>query len=232
MLQHFSEDIWIANGSTVAVFGFRYPTRMAVIKLANGTLLVWSPIQLSRELRDAVDALGPVKHLVAPNALHHLHLTDWRHAYPGAKLYAPPGLRQKRPDITFDADLSSEPPTAWVNEIDQVLVTGNAITTEIVFFHRKSATVLFTDLIQGFPVGWFTGWRSFVARLDLMVGPEPQVPRKFRAAFVNRRAARIAIQQILAWPAERVLMAHGDPIRQDARRFLVRAFRWLTGDPG
>jgi hypothetical protein len=61
-----------------------------------------------------------------------------------------------------------------------------------------------------------------------MVGPEPSVPRKFRVAFTNRRAARDSLEHILAWPAEKVLMAHGTPIERDARAFLRRAFAWLA----
>jgi len=55
-------------------------------------------------------------------------------------------------------------------------------------------------------------------------GVSKKVPRKFRVAFVNRRAARDSLKQILAWPAEKVLMAHGTPIEQDARAYLRRAF--------
>jgi hypothetical protein len=116
----------------------------------------------------------------------------------------------------------------WGDDIDQVLVQGNVITTEVVFFHRNSGTVLFTDLIQTFRANWFSGWRAIVARLDLMVAPEPSVPRKFRAAYINRRAARASIAHVLAWSAEKVLMAHGDPINDDGRAFIYRAFHWLN----
>jgi hypothetical protein len=54
------------------------------------------------------------------------------------------------------------------------------------------------------------------------------VPRKFRIAFTKRRAARDSLQRIFAWPAERVLMAHGTPVEKDAQAFLRRAFRWLA----
>jgi hypothetical protein len=100
------------------------------------------------------------------------------------------------------------------------MVHGNLITTEVVFFHIKSGTVLFTDLI-------LSGWRAVVAKLDLMVGPEPSVPRKFRLAFTNRRGARDSLKRIFAWPAEKVLMAHGTPVEKGARAFLRRAFGWL-----
>jgi len=226
-LQSFGPEIWIADGSEADVAGFRYPTRMVVVRLAGGGLFIWSPVALSPDLRPEIEALGAVRHLVAPNSLHHLFLGEWRQAYPEAKLWAAPGLRQRRSDLEFDGDLGDTPPPEWAAELDQVVVRGNAITTEVVFFHRPSGSVLSTDLIQQFRPGWFTGWRALVARLDLMVGTEPSVPRKFRLAFVDRNAARPAIRRILEWPAGKVLMAHGAPVERDARAFIARAFRWL-----
>jgi hypothetical protein len=137
-------------------------------------------------------------------------------------------LRTKRKDIVFDADLGSAPSPDWVGDIDQVMMHGNLIITEVVFFHVKSATVLFTDLIQQISADRLTGWRAIVAKLDLMVGLEPSVPRKFRVTFTDRHAARGSLEHILAWPAERVLMAHGPPVENDARSYLRRAFGWLT----
>ena len=227
MLQEFGREIWIVDGPCVAVAGFQYPTRMAVVRLSDGSLFIWSPIRLTDELRAAVDAVGPVRHIVAPNSLHHLFLAEWKRAYPDAVLHAPPGLRKKRPDIAFDANLGEAPSAAWAGEIDQVVMHGNVITTEVVFFHVQSGTVLFTDLLQQIPPKLLSGWRAIVAKLDLMTGPEPSVPRKFRLAFTRRSAARDALAHVLAWPAERVLMAHGAPVQKDARAFLRRAFGWL-----
>jgi len=228
MLKPFGPDVWIADGPDAVVGGFHYPTRMAVIRLSDGRLFIWSPIQLTDILRAEVDTLGQVAHIVAPNSLHHLFLVEWKSAYPEAKVYAPPGLRKKRKDIAFDADLVNAASPDWAGEIDQVLMQGNLITTEVVFFHVGSGTVLFTDLIQQLPVSLFSGWRGLVAKLDLMVGPEPSVPRKFRFTFTNRRAARDSLQRIFAWPAEKVLMAHGTPVEKDAPAFLRRAFGWLA----
>jgi hypothetical protein len=229
MLAPFGPEIWIADGSQVTVGGFHYGTRTAIIRLAEGSLFIWSPISLDDRLRAEIDGLGAVRYVIAPNSLHHLFLDEWRRAYPNAKLYAPPGLHAKRKDIDFDGDLGDEPSAEWGDDIDQVVVPGNRITTEVVFFHRNSATVLFTDLIQQFPSKWFSGWRSVVARLDLMTESEPTVPRKFRIMFTDRPAARTALARIQAWPAEKVLMAHGKPVTTDGRAFIDRAFRWLTG---
>jgi len=225
-LEQFGEDIWIASGPTVTSAGFRYPTRMAVIRLGSG-LFIWSPTALVPDLRAEVDALGEVRFVAAPNSLHGAFLPDWSKAYPQAALYAAPGSRKARPDITFDTDLGDEPDPAWSSEIDQAVMHGNMITSEVVFFHCKSRTVLFTDLIQHFPPGWFGGMQALIARLDGMTGAEPQVPQKFRVAFNNRKAARASLERILAWPAEKVVMAHAEPVREDGRAFIERAFRWL-----
>ncbi len=227
MLRPFGTDIWLADGAEVDVAGFRYPTRAAVIRLSDGGLLVWSPVALTSALRADVDALGSVRHLVAPNSLHHLFLGQWRDAYPMAKLHAPPGLRRKRQDIAFDGDLDDGAAPVWAGDLEQVVIPGNLITTEVVFFHVASRTVLFADLLQQFAPGSLSGWRALVARLDLMMESEPQVPRKFRAAFIDRAQARAAIQQVLAWPAEQVVMAHAPPVLGDGQAFVARAFGWL-----
>jgi len=227
-LEEFGPEIWVGSGPTVtAGGGFHYPTRMAVIRLSGGGLFVWSPVALSDELGAAVDGLGDVRYLIAPNSLHHSFLGEWRRAYPAARLYAAPGLRRRRKDLEFDGDLGDAAAGEWAEEIDQVVVRGNLITTEVVFFHRQSGTAIFTDLIQHFTPTWFTGWRALVARLDLMAAAEPEVPRKFRNAFVNPRAARAALRRILAWPTKRVLMAHAPPVENGGQAFIGRAFQWL-----
>ena len=111
---------------------------MAIIRLANNELFVWSPVPLSEELRDETDALGNVRYLVAPNSLHHLYVSEWKAAYPDAVICATGELKKKRPDLGIGAELDDEPISGWAGEIDQVLMRGNLITTETVFFHRKS----------------------------------------------------------------------------------------------
>jgi hypothetical protein len=227
-LIEFGPETWTAQGPTVtAAAGFHYPTRMAVIRLAGGGLVVWSPTALSEEIHAQLSSLGKVCFLFPPNSLHHVFLDAWQKAYPDAKTYAPPGLRQKRKDIRFDGDFDEAMVADWKEELDLAIMRGNLITTEVVFFHRKSGTVLFADLIQQFRPGWFKGWRAVVAQLDLMMGAEPSVPRKFRIVFTDRRAARTSLQTILAWPANKVLMAHGEPVIDGAQAFIKRAFQWL-----
>ncbi len=228
LLTEFGPGIWVGEGPVVPFFHFPYPTRMVVMRLTDGSLFVWSPIALSPDLKAEVDARGPVRHLVSPNLLHHLFLGEWKAAYPEARLYASPGLRKRRKDLAFDADLGDAPDPAWAADIDQVAVLGSPWLTEVVFFHRASHTAIFTDLIENFPPGWFKGWRGFLARIDGIVAPHPGAPRELRWSFLfHRRQARAALERILAWPLERVIVAHGDMVTADAAAFVRKAFAWL-----
>jgi len=226
MMEPFGADIWISSGRDVVSAGFRYPTRMAVIRLESGGLFVWSPTALA-DVRAEVDALGPVRFIVTPTAMHSTFLAEWRKAYPEARLFAAPHSRKRSKHIPFDADLGDAADAGWAKEIDQAVMRGNAIAEEVVFFHWRSSTVLVADLIQHFPPGWFKGLQALVARLDGMTGKEPRVPQKFRLAFTNRKAARKGLTRVMAWPAEKVVMAHAEPVRTEGRAFIGRAFRWL-----
>ncbi|MCK0094542.1 DUF4336 domain-containing protein [Yoonia sp. F2084L] len=228
MLTSFADDIWIADGSDLSVMGFTYPTRCAVMRLQRGDLLVWSPIALHDVLKAQIDALGTVSHLIAPNMFHHMFLSEWQAAYPKARLYGLSGLHSKRSDLRFNGVLGDDPDAAWANQIDQIVLNNN-LTDEVVFFHQLSRTVIFTDLIQQFSTGFHTGWRGVIARLDLMVGDIPNVPRKFRLGFRNKAKARASVEKVLDWPIERVLLAHGTPVTADGHAVLKRTFHWLIG---
>jgi hypothetical protein len=201
---------------------------MAAIRLTNGDLFVWSPIALTPELKAQIDALGRVAHLVSPNKIHHLFLAQWKAAYPSARLYAPPGLARRRKELHFDTALGDAPDAAWAADVDQVRMGGSLAMTEIVFFHGKSRTAIFADLIQNFAPGWFKGWRGVLARLDGITARDPGAPREWRFSFRNRKAPRKALARIVAWQPEQVVMAHGDMVRRDGTEFIRKAFRWLA----
>ena len=224
----FSTEIWVAEGPVVRFMGFPYPTRMAIIRLNDGGLFLWSPIALTPGLQATVDALGPVRYLVAPNKLHHLFLGDWKTAYPWARMYAPPGLTRRRRDLAFDEKLTNEPPAVWSAEIDQTFVHGSFALTEAAFFHRASKTVLITDLIQCFPPDWFKGWRRWVAKRTGIVGPKPGTPIDFRTSFTNRRVLRQSIERILGWQPEHLIVAHGPLIEEDAVGYIRQALSWAA----
>ncbi len=221
------EDLWTVDGPPIrGAAGFDFPTRMCVARLPEGGLWIHSPIAPDAALAKELAALGPVRHLVAPNDLHHSFLADWASTYPVARVHAAPGVQAKSAGVVVDHPLDGDTPADWAGTFDQLIFAGNRITTEVVFFHRPSGTAIFTDLLQQLPEGMNRGWRGAVARIDLMTAPAPSVPRKFRVAFTNRRALRSTLTHMRTWPVRQVVMAHGPVVTRDAARLLTRAFDW------
>jgi hypothetical protein len=232
-LAPIADEIWLADGPVVNFYSFPYPTRMAVVWLEAGGLWIWSPTALDPALKAAVDALGPVTHLVSPNKLHHLSLDAWTRAYPDAALWGPPSTIRKRRDLSFDGTLGDEPPAAWDGEIDQSWVRGSFLFDEVVFFHRASRTAIIGDLSEAFSEDFlrrhWAGWQRWIARLWSITADKGKAPLELRLSYVGRgRAqARAAVQRILDWKPERVVMAHGEWQRANGGAYLEKAFGWL-----
>ena len=177
----------------------------------------------------AIDRLGPVEWLVAPNSLHYWYVADWQRLYPAARTLAVPGLADhaKRPfrvDAVVDADDAPLP-----GGLRAVLVPGTAVT-EAVFFHEPSRTVILTDLIENFePQRVRSRFYRWLVRLSGAAHPDGKAPIDLRLTFwPRRRRVRAAMATILGWDCERVVMAHGLPYASDGAAELRRAFRWAV----
>ncbi len=227
MLEQFSDSLYISDGPTVSFYGFPYPTRMAVSRLSDGYVWVWSPVALTEALADEIDAFGPVRHIVSPNKIHHLFLQQWVERWPDARLYAPPGLARKKPELHFHAELDDEPSPAWAADFDQVVFRGSFALEEVAFFHRASRTAIIGDLIQRHSESAMSGWKGSLMRLDGLVGEHGSTPREWRASFIRREPARAARSRVLGWKPERLLIAHGQCARSDAANIIAEALSWI-----
>ena len=227
MLEEFGPSVYVADGPTVPFLSFPYPTRMAVARLTDGSAWVWSPIALTPELERAVDSIGPVRHIVSPNKLHHLFLKEWVERWPEARLYAPPGLARRKPGLHFHAELGDEAEPAWAADIDQTIFRGSIAMDEVAFFHRQSRTAIFCDLVQRHDPAKMRGLKGMLMRLDGLVGEHGSTPREWRASFLRRHPARAARARVLAWEPERLLIAHGACAQENAKRTLARALAWI-----
>lgn len=211
---------------------YPYTHRAIVIRLNDSSLFVTSPIRLTSDLRADIDTLGAMKYIVSPNHLHHLHMGDWSQAYPDAKLYASPRLPSKRKDLSFYKTLSTDTPEPeWAGQIEQcVFGNGNGWFDEIVFFHRASGTVIFTDLIMDFDPATFSLIAQVTTRWNQMYRHTPLGIQL--AHTLNHPTLRNAFQTIRAWQPERAIVAHSPWLCAEGKRqvadFLDSAFDWLT----
>ena len=223
MLEPLAPDLWCV-AAPQRFLGVEIGTRMSVVRLADGSLLLHSPVAISPALRTELATLGEVRHAVAPNRFHHLYLGDVAIAYPEVKLYGAPGLDEKRRDLALET-LGDEAPAAWAGQLDPVAFTGMPILNEIVFFHRASRTLLLTDL--AFHIGDEAA--TFTRRAWRLTGMYGRLGPTLLERLItrDRAAARASLERVLAFDFERVVVTHGSVCETGGKQALREGYAWL-----
>lgn len=72
---------------------------MTVVRRADGSLLLHSPIALAEPQLSELEALGPVGVIVVPNAGHRLDAPAYKQRYPQAAVFCPPGGRNRIEEV-------------------------------------------------------------------------------------------------------------------------------------
>ncbi len=226
MLQAIAPDLWHAQHQ-FTVNGLAASSRMTVVRLADGSLWLHSPVPMTPALGEQLATLGEVACIVAPNKMHHLFLSGCAAAFPAARLFGAPGLARKRPDVAGLRTLGPAPEAEWAEDFDQILVRGIPIMHETVWFHRASRTLILTDLCQRWDGALPLSARAYATLTG--VHKRLAVPRTVRLLVKDRHAVAASARQILAWPFERVIMAHNSIVEQDAHAAVAKAFAvWTT----
>jgi len=222
-MQKWANNIWIYNAS-LKFMGATMTTRMTIIKLSNGELFVHSPVSINDEIRGEVDALGPVAHIVSPNKFHHLYIGEWAGTYPDAKVYASPGLKKKRKDIEFDAELGNTPEAAWKGDLEQVVLANNRFSEEVVFYHGASRTLLVSDMCFNITPA-STLMLRVMGRLEGIYN-KPRMSPVFRWSYRDKDKRREVFGKVFEWDFDRVIMAHGELIESGGKELLKENFAW------
>lgn len=223
-LRELAPDLWVLD-HPLRLLGLAVGARMTVIRLTSGDLFLHSPVPLGDAARAELDALGPVRHVVAPSKVHHFFVAACREAYPDASFYAAPGLPEKRPKLRFDEVLSDTAPPAWAGQIRQVVFQGAPYVSEVVFFHVASRTLVFTDLAFNMRDSSELPTRLWLRAMGAhnRFGPHRMMRRFVR----DRAAAHASLQRILAFDFDRVIVSHGAVVQEKGQRLVREAFAWL-----
>jgi hypothetical protein len=95
-LEQLADNLWRVEG---ALPGMSLRRTMTVVKRANGSLLLHSPIALDAERLRQLEALGEVAVLVVPNAGHRLDAPAYKARFPNAHVFCPPAARSKVTEV-------------------------------------------------------------------------------------------------------------------------------------
>ncbi len=229
-LEAFAENIWLVDGPLVRDMGITFTTRMSIIKLSDGSLWLSSPVPVSFETLERISELGPVRYLVAATPRHVWRLDRWHTLFPDAQLWAsrPTPLTLQKGPLPLTGVLGDVPSAQWAGDLDQFVFKGNPLLSEVLFYHQRASTVLLDDLIQSNPILEGHPWRNSLLKLGGVLYPDGGVPFDMRLSFTRRALARQSIEKLLSWDFDKLVIAHGTCIEENAKQYVERAFRWLV----
>lgn len=225
LIEYIKDQIWF-HEYPVRYMRIDLYARMTIIRLENGDLIIHDPCQIDPATKHELDALGKVKFIIAPGNFHHLFVQDFQQLYPEAETFLCPGLERKRPDIKFDWILGNTPDPRWAEDLDQVLVQGNRIIWEIAFFHKPSKTLILVDLLENIgdsyqhKAGLLLRFWWAVFRMWNRPKPAPE----YQVGWSRKEIAKQALNHILDWNADRVILAHGELIEKNVNEVLKAAW--------
>ncbi len=204
-IEKLSENLWRIEG-TLPNMSLRRV--MTVVRLADGRLVVHSPIALDDAGMKELEAWGTPAFIVVPNGFHRLDAPAWKARYPNARVLAPKGSRkrveQKLPvDGTVD-ELPADPglrvvPLSGINDGEVALVVTS----------KDGTSVIVTDAVFNMDRG-----HKFFDRVMMSLmgsGPGPRVTRIFKMIALKDKAAfRADLEKLAATPnLQRFIVAHG-----------------------
>lgn len=224
MLSPLAADLWEYD-APMTVLGMALRHRMTIAKLPDGSLWLHSPSAHSPALAGELAKLGPVAHIVAPNAMHDTYLEGWFAACPNARFHGAQGFAKFRPDLRFTDALGDAQDAGWAGTFDQLTLRGMPRLNEVVFLHRASHTLIVTDLV--FNLG---AEMPFLSRVLLTLNGCYEclaVSRLLKTTIKDRAALRTSLDQMLAWDFDRVVVSHGRNLDSAAKDTLRAALAFL-----
>ena len=206
---------------------------MTVVRLPNGDLVVISPIAMDEGDRENINALGTVRHIIAPNLYHHLFAGNAQSLWPNADLWGAPGLAEKRSDLAFNQQLGNAGQFGGVLDylpfpgIALIFPTGIYPLNETVFCHRPSQTLIVTDTAFNFDhhSPWLTRWAMKL--LGSYGTLKPSLLEKLGSR--DKTTVEQAVQTILRWDFDRVIPGHGSLVATDGKAQFKAGYEWLLG---
>lgn len=232
VLKPVVDGLWIVDSGPLRALGLPLPVRMSVIRLGNGDMWLHSPTRYDAKLQQAIAALGPIRHLVAPNIAHWTFLKGWQDHCPDALTWAAPNLARRRQvrraGLRIDRVLSDETPGEWIRDFQQVVVPGGLGFREVAFFHARTSTLLLTDLVLNLEAEKMPALLRPFLRLGGMTAPDGMPPPYLRLAVKLREAdAAAAAKRLTSLKPERVVFAHGAWFTHEGTASLRKSLRWL-----
>jgi len=213
--------------------------RSTAVQLSSGDVWVLVSTPLTTETKETIDKIGPVKYIVAPDAVHHLYLGEFRKSYPTAKVIGvEPLIAKKEPEgIHFTGTYGKDPEGTkygFEPEIQACYFSGFE-NKDVAFLHGPSKTLIQADLLFNLPPkeqysksqSWSTipifssiiklnPWSSTHAKLVWKLGTDKEAMKK-------------DVKTVASWDFNRIIPCHGDVIEGNGKDAWTTLYKGYLG---
>lgn len=225
--------------------------RGTIVRLSSGALAVFSPVALTPEVKAKLAELGNnLQYIIAPDIEHHIFVSDWKSAFPTAKIIGPEGLPEKRLkqndpkigkepfDVVFTADSkrSTSISAEFDKDFEYEYVDGHA-NKELVFYYKPDHVLIQADFMFNLPAteqysrapvfkpGFFA--RQFM-KVQTPEGSAIGMKRLhwYAISSGNRSSFNESTKRIASWDFTRIIPCHGDVIEEGAQETFKKVFEW------
>jgi hypothetical protein len=203
-LEQLADNLWRVEG---AVPGMSLRRTMTVVRRADGTLLLHSPIALEQPAQQQLEALGTIAVMVVPNAGHRLDAPAYKARYPNVVTFCPRGGRAKIAEVvtvdgTYD-DYADDGVVRFEN-LDGVDAGEGAMIVR----SADGVSIVLNDVVMNMDTK--KDILGYVFTTLLGSAPGPRVSRLARLVYVkDQPALRRHLERLADTPhLQRLIVSH------------------------
>jgi hypothetical protein len=203
-LQQLADNLWRVEG---ALPGMSLRRTMTVVRRADGSLLLHSPIALDPERLVQLEALGEVAAIVVPNSGHRLDAPAYKARYPNAYVFCPAGSRSKVSEVVGVDGTYDEYADDGVVRFEHL--EGVALGEGVMFVKSADGvSIVLNDAVMNMDKKKDVLGYLFTTLLGS--APGPRVSRLARLVYVKDQGAlRSHLERLAATPhLERLIVSH------------------------
>lgn len=202
-------------------FGIDFRRCVTLLRLADGRVVIHSSAPFTAEDVEAIRHFGVPSWLVEATLMHDTFARPVSAVFPDLPYLAPDGFAKLSGVPTGPL---YPPPSDWTGQIEVLKVEGLRKINEHALFHRASQTLVLADLLFHFPAD-SRGWPRFFARHIMRLPRLSGISAFFRLMIRDRAAFALSMKKMLEWDFERIVVGHGEPIQNNAKRIFAQALR-------
>ena len=185
---------------------------MTIVKLSDGSLLIYSAIMLDEPAMKQLDSFGAVKVIVVPNGWHRIDAPAFKARYPEARLLTPKKAQERVAKVVkVDGTLEDfSDPTVKLTTV----AGTRGLEALMIVKSGDRTSVVFTDSVFNMPHK--TGFNGFILKHVMASSGGPKVTRIGRAFLIkDKKEFAAQLEQLAAQNVTRVIVAHNEVISVD-----------------